>query len=206
MNALFNQNISEIIDVAAENLLGILALMVIILSVLTYYFFRKSPHKYKFTVFIFHFSGVFLFGYVAIKSDIKGNNHTEEIIATMENVGLYRDEYESDGTWVQYDPKINGQERFWIGLKIIANQSLTIQTFVLGDRQFDSFYIGYSPQKHTDELTLSSGQSEWIAIPVELNEWQKYAKILSHETPLKLIGKDGKVTASSSIIKDFGFQ
>lgn len=203
MNTLFNQNIAEIIAESAKSPLGIFALMIIILSILAFYFFRNSSNKYKFTVFLFLFSGVFLFGYVVVQSDIKGNSDAEDTIAMVENIGLYRDAYEEDGTWAEYDPKIHGQERFWIGLKIIAKQSLTIQTFVLGDRQFDSFYGGYSPQKYTDEITLSSGQSEWVAIPVELNDWQKYAKILSHETPLMLIGKDGKVIASSSIIKDF---
>lgn len=204
MNTLLNQNISEIIAEAAKSPLGIFALMIIILSLLAYYFFRNSSNKYKFTVFLFLFSGVFLFGYVVTEYDIKGNNHKEDIIVTMENVGLYRDEYENDGTWAQYDPKINGQERFWIGTKIIANQNVTIQTFAIGHLEFDSFYIGYSFQKQTDELTLTSGQSEWVAIPVELNEWQKFANILSHETLLKLIEKNGKIIASSSIIKDFG--
>ncbi|MEK6647080.1 MAG: hypothetical protein AABY84_10455 [Candidatus Firestonebacteria bacterium] len=204
MNTLFNQNISEIIAEAAKSRLGILALMIIILSILAYYFFRNAPNKYKFIVFIFLFSGVFLFGYVVTKSDIKGSNQTEDIIATIENVGLYRDEYEGE-TWAEYDPKINGQKRFWIGVKIKANQNLTIQTFAIGHLEFHTFYIGYSPQTYTHGLTLFSGQSEWVAIPVELNDWQKYAKILSHETPLKLIGRDGKIVASSSIIKDFGF-
>lgn len=178
--------------------------MIIILSMLAFYFFRNSSNKYKFTVFLFLFSGVFLFGYVVTKSDTNANNHKEDIIATLENVGLYRNEYEEDGTWSYYDPKINGQERFWIGTKIIANQNVTIQAFAVGHLEFDSFYIGYSFQKPTDELTLTSGQSEWVAIPVELNEWQTFARILSHEAPLKVIGKDGKVIASSSIIKDFG--
>ncbi len=204
MNPLLNQNISEIIAEAAKSRLGILALMIIILSMLAFYFFRNSSNKYKFTVFLFLFSGVFLFGYVVTKSDTNANNHKDDIIATLENVGLYRNEYEEDGTWSYYDPKINGQERFWIGLKIIANQDVTIHTFAIGHLEFGSFYIGYSFQKQTDELTLSSGQSEWVAIPVELNEWQKFARILSHEAPLKVIGKDGKVIASSSIIKDFG--
>ena len=205
MNTLFNQNISEIIAEAAKSRLGILALMIIILSILAYYFFRNAPHKYKFIVFICLFSGVFLFGYVVTKSDINGNNHTEDIIATMKNVELYRDNYDEDGTWAKYDPKIDGQEKFWIALKIIANQNLTIQTFTIEDLEFDSFYIGYSfPQKQTDELTLSAGQSEWVAIPVELNEWQKYAKILSFETPLKLIGREGKIVATALITKELG--
>lgn len=204
MNTLLNRNISEIITAAAKSPLGIFALMIIILSMLAFYFFRNSSNKYKLTVFLSLFSGVFLFGYVVTKSNTNANNHKEDIIATLENVGLYRDAYEEDGTWANYDPKINGQERFWIGAKIIANQNVTIQTFAIGHLEFDAFYRGYSPQKHTDELTLSSGQNEWVAIPVELNEWQKYAKILSHETPLKVIGKDGKVIVSSSIIKDFG--
>lgn len=204
MNVLLNQNISQIIAEAAKSRLGILALMIIILSMLAFYFFRNSSNKYKFTVFLFLFSGVFLFGYVVTKSDIKGNNHKEDIIATMENIGLYRDEYESDGTWAQYDPKINGQERFWIGTKIIANQNVTIQTFAIGHLEFDSFYRGYSSQKYTHGITLSAGQSEWAAIPVELIEWQKFANILSRETPVKLIARDGKIIASASIIKDFG--
>jgi hypothetical protein len=153
----------------------------------------------------FYYHIFFLFGYVVIKADIKEKNLSEDIIiATIENEWLYRNEHKENGTWAEYDPIINGQERFWIGLKIIANQNVTIQKFVAEYFEYDFFYRGYFfPQKQTDKLASLAGQTEWISIPVELNEWQKYSKILSKETPLKLIGSDGKIIASSIIAKIF---
>src|SRR5215475_6628519 len=57
----------EIIKQAAVNPFGLLALMIIGLSILAYFFFRGAAEKVRVVIFVMLFFGVVLFGAVAMK-------------------------------------------------------------------------------------------------------------------------------------------
>jgi hypothetical protein len=67
MNSFF-ENVPKIIGVAAKSPLGLLALMIIALSVLAFFFFRSSSDKVRAGMFVLLFVGVICFGVAAVRS------------------------------------------------------------------------------------------------------------------------------------------
>jgi hypothetical protein len=66
MDANVLKSVPEIIKAASGTNLGILALLVLVLALFGFYFFRKSGVRYQFAVFVLMFFGVAAFGYAAI--------------------------------------------------------------------------------------------------------------------------------------------
>ena len=67
MNSFF-ENVPKIIGVAAKSPLGLLALMIIALSVLAFFFFRSSSDKVRTVMFLLLFVGFVCFGVAAVRS------------------------------------------------------------------------------------------------------------------------------------------
>jgi hypothetical protein len=64
----FFENIPAIISAAAQSILGILALIIIALSLLAYVFFKNETAKVKIVIFILLFLGTVGFGYAVLQS------------------------------------------------------------------------------------------------------------------------------------------
>jgi len=60
------KTIPEIITAASKTGLGILALLILVLAALGFYFFRNSGVHYRFAVFLLMFAGASVFGYAAL--------------------------------------------------------------------------------------------------------------------------------------------
>jgi hypothetical protein len=76
MNRFF-ENVPNIIGEAARSPLGLLALMIIALSVLAFFFFRSSSDKVRAAMFVLLFVGVVCFGVAAVRSIPSGSTYTD---------------------------------------------------------------------------------------------------------------------------------
>jgi hypothetical protein len=82
VNNLLN-NIPDIIEQAARSNLGIFALMIIAVSLIGFYFFRRSPQGLRLIVFL-----LFFFGVVAFGAAIVLESRFQEHVATPEEVAV----------------------------------------------------------------------------------------------------------------------
>jgi len=67
MDALF-ENAPKIIEQAAKSPLGLFALMILVLAVLGYFFFKESSEITRLIIFIMMFSGVCIFGFAIFRA------------------------------------------------------------------------------------------------------------------------------------------
>lgn len=74
METLF-KNLPAIIEMAAKSLLGLLALMIIALSILGFFFFRKASEKTRIGIFVLMFCGVVLFCFAALNLKSEESNN-----------------------------------------------------------------------------------------------------------------------------------
>lgn len=79
----FFEHLPEIIKTASASNLGIVALMLIIFSVLSWGFFRKSSEKWKLTSLVLFFVGCILFGYVAINTSKDTTSSSDSSIRNL---------------------------------------------------------------------------------------------------------------------------
>jgi hypothetical protein len=94
--------IAEIIKAASTSVLGIFALMIIAISILAYYLFRKENPLIKFGVFLFLFSGVVMFGYKVYQVE------PEKIITRPSSIS--REPSKAQPKAMAVKPKIESQE------------------------------------------------------------------------------------------------
>ncbi len=73
------KTVPEIIRAASATNLGILALLILVLALFGFYFFRKSGTGYQLVVFVLMFAGVSAFGFSAITVQRDDSLHTVTI-------------------------------------------------------------------------------------------------------------------------------
>jgi hypothetical protein len=61
------KSVPEIIKAAAQSYLGILALMVLVIGVIAYLFFKESPHQIRVAIVVLMLGGVAAFGVAAMR-------------------------------------------------------------------------------------------------------------------------------------------
>lgn len=82
----------QILEAAAKSLLGIFALMILCVSVLGYFLFRKSSEKTRIAIFVLMFVGVSFFGFAILyavpnrRTDIVNNKETAYGLKIKRNV------------------------------------------------------------------------------------------------------------------------
>jgi hypothetical protein len=77
------KSVPEIIKAASGTNLGILALLILVLALFGFYFFRKSGVGYQFAVFLLMFCGVSAFGYAAITVQMEDARRTSTAIPDL---------------------------------------------------------------------------------------------------------------------------
>ncbi len=77
------ESIPEIIDSASKSLLATFSLLVILLTLLAFLFFRKSSARIKVSIFLLLLLGVVVFSVTLFSGDFNGENHLSKIDDTL---------------------------------------------------------------------------------------------------------------------------
>ena len=87
---------------------------------------------------------------------------------TATGCGFFRDDFGPNGEWQAFIPETGRAERFWVGCRVRASQSTTIRSVETALGVTQNFFAGLSDQKLVDRYQLSTGEEEWLAVPIEL--------------------------------------
>jgi hypothetical protein len=190
MNRFF-ENVPNIIGVAAKSPLGLLALMIIALAVLAFFFFRSSSDKIRTAMFVLLFVGVVCFGVAAVRSIPSSTSYAERP-PTQESTGL-----KQTATEVPRVANRVPNEATPIGQRISTGKGEVVTDFwgfqALGINETEIYPTRYSDR----DLTIKprGANDKLLVIPARLtNRSEKILKLAPYAT----------IIAKSKIIDNAG--